>query len=81
MRSVRPAGWVPNEASLIYRRTIDQMPADPEEIHACKDEGIGIFELTKPHALHIEDGKLAGLICTKTEYRGDRDDSGPQDPP
>ena len=64
------------EASLIYRRTIDQMPADPEEIHACKDEGIGIWELTKPHALHIENGRLAGLICTKTEYRGDRDASG-----
>jgi putative selenate reductase len=64
------------EASLIYRRTIDQMPADPEEIHACKDEGVGIWELTKPHALHIENGRLAGLMCTKTEYRGDRDGSG-----
>ncbi|MDH3397386.1 MAG: FAD-dependent oxidoreductase [Acidimicrobiia bacterium] len=52
------------------------MPADPEEIHACKDEGIGIIELAAPHALHIEDGKLAGLICTKTEYQGDRDASG-----
>ena len=74
VRSARRVGA--DESSLIYRRTIDQMPADPEEIHACKDEGIGIFELTKPHALRIEDGKLAGLICTKTEYRGDRDDSG-----
>jgi NADPH-dependent glutamate synthase beta subunit-like oxidoreductase len=64
------------EASLIYRRTIDQMPADPEEIHACKEEGVGIVELAAPHALHIEDGKLAGLICTRTEYRGDRDSSG-----
>ena len=65
-----------SEASLIYRRTIDQMPADPEEIHACKEEGIGILELSKPHALHIENGKLVGLVCTKTEYRGDRDPSG-----
>ncbi len=74
VRSARRVGA--EEASLIYRRTIDQMPADPEEIHACKEEGIGIFELAAPHALHIEDGKLAGLICTKTEYRGDRDASG-----
>jgi NADPH-dependent glutamate synthase beta subunit-like oxidoreductase len=65
-----------DEALLIYRRTIDQMPADPEEIHACKEEGVEIVELAAPHALHIEDGKLAGLICTKTEYRGDRDSSG-----
>jgi len=74
VRSARRVGAT--EASLIYRRTIDQMPADPEEIHACKDEGIGIIELATPHALRIEDGKLAGLICTRTEYRGDRDASG-----
>ncbi len=61
---------------LIYRRTVDQMPADPEEIHAIREEGIHIVELSNPAALHVEDGKLAGLICTKTEYRGDRDASG-----
>ena len=64
------------EVYLIYRRTIDQMPADPEEIHAIREEGIHIVELSNPAALHVEDGKLAGLVCTKTEYRGDRDDSG-----
>ena len=64
------------EVHLIYRRTIDQMPADPEEIHACIEEGINIVELPKPHALHVEGDKLAGLVCTRTEYRGDRDDSG-----
>ena len=74
VRSARRVGAA--DASLIYRRTIDQMPADPEEIRACRDEGIGIIELATPHALHIENGKLAGLICTKTEYRGDRDESG-----
>ncbi|MEA2025510.1 MAG: FAD-dependent oxidoreductase, partial [Chloroflexota bacterium] len=68
------------EASLIYRRTIDQMPADPEEIHACKEEGVGIIELSAPHALHIEDGKLAGLVCTRTEYHDDRDPSGRKTP-
>ena len=64
------------EASLIYRRTIDQMPADREEVHSAIFEGIKMYELAKPHALHIEDGKLAGLICTRTEYRGERDSSG-----
>ena len=49
-----------SEASLIYRRTIDQMPADPEEIAACQEEGVGIVELAKPAALHVEDGQLAG---------------------
>jgi NADPH-dependent glutamate synthase beta subunit-like oxidoreductase len=64
------------DVSLIYRRSKDQMPADPEEIHACIEEGIDIVEMTTPHSLHVEDGKLEGLIATRTEYRGDRDSSG-----
>jgi NADPH-dependent glutamate synthase beta subunit-like oxidoreductase len=64
------------QASLIYRRTIDQMPADPEEIEACREEGVRIIELSTPSALHIEDGRLVGLVCTRTEYQGDRDPSG-----
>ena len=64
------------DVSLIYRRSKDQMPADPEEIHEVLEEGIEIVEMTSPHALHVEDGKLLGLIATKTEYRGDRDSSG-----
>ena len=52
------------------------MPADPEEIHACLEEGIKIVELANPAGLHVEEGSLAGLICTKTEYRGERDQSG-----
>ncbi len=64
------------ETSLIYRRTIDQMPADREEIHESLAEGVKIIELANPSAIHAENGKLKGLICTKTEYRGDRDSSG-----
>ncbi|VAW01898.1 Glutamate synthase [NADPH] small chain, partial [hydrothermal vent metagenome] len=64
------------DVSLIYRRSKDQMPADPEEIHEVVAEGIEILEMTNPHALHVEDGKLLGLIATRTEYTGDRDSSG-----
>jgi NADPH-dependent glutamate synthase beta subunit-like oxidoreductase len=64
------------ETSLIYRRTRDQMPADREEIHESLAEGVRFVELAKPHAIHVENGKLKGLVCTRTEYRGDRDDSG-----
>jgi NADPH-dependent glutamate synthase beta subunit-like oxidoreductase len=64
------------DVSMIYRRSKDQMPADPEEIHEAVAEGIEIIEMASPHALHVEDGKLLGLIATKTEYRGDRDSSG-----
>ncbi|MFQ5516478.1 MAG: FAD-dependent oxidoreductase [Acidimicrobiia bacterium] len=64
------------EVSLIYRRTIDQMPADREEVEACLAEGVRIVEQASPHAIHAEGGRLAGLTCTRTEYRGDRDASG-----
>ncbi len=64
------------ETSLVYRRTIDQMPADREEIRASIEEGINIIELAAPKALRVEDGKLRGLVCIRTEYRGERDSSG-----
>ncbi|MCP3960456.1 MAG: FAD-dependent oxidoreductase [bacterium] len=86
MDCVRSAYRLGAEASLIYRRTIDQMPADREEIHGAIEEGVEIVELVKPHALTIEGTrsprrgangtKLTGLVCTRMEYRGDRDKSG-----
>ncbi len=77
MDCIRSANRVgENEVSLIYRRTIDQMPADPEEIHASIDEGIDIVELAVPSALKVEDGRLTTLVCARTEYRGERDSSG-----
>ncbi len=62
--------------ALVYRRTVDQMPADPEEIHAIREEGIGIVERARPVALRVEGGALAGLTCLRTEYRGTRDAAG-----
>jgi putative selenate reductase len=65
-----------SSVTLVYRRTVDQMPADPEEIHALREEGIEIVELARPIGLHVEGDRLAGLVCTRTEYRGDRDAGG-----
>jgi len=76
MDCVRSAYRLGSQVSLIYRRTIDQMPADREEIHGAIEEGIQIIELAKPTALEVEDGRLAGLTCKRMEYRGDRDAGG-----
>ena len=76
MDCIRSAYRLGSEVTLIYRRTIDQMPADREEIRGAIEEGIDIVELAKPQELRIEDGKLTGLVCRKMEYRGDRDKSG-----
>ena len=82
VRSARRVGA--GSVSLVYRRTVDQMPADPEEIHAIREEGVQIVELVRPVGLRVVDGRLMALACTRTEYRGKRDASGrkvPEDAP
>ena len=68
----RSAGQV----RLIYRRTVDQMPADREEIEHLLEEGVEVLELCKPQRLVVDRGKLCGLICRRMRYAGDRDASG-----
>jgi putative selenate reductase len=50
--------------TVIYRRTIAEMPADTGEIKAVMEEGIRILELTLPESLILEDGKLKGIRCS-----------------
>jgi len=68
--------WSDSKISLIYRRTIDQMPADREEITHLLEEGIEVLELCKPQRLRVADGKLKALICRRMAYTGDYDASG-----
>ena len=64
------------EVKLIYRRSIDQMPADREEIEQLLEEGVEVIEFAKPERLVIDDGKLQALSCRRTVYTGDCDASG-----
>lgn len=64
------------KVTLIYRRTIDQMPADREEITQLLEEGIEILELTNPESLRAEGGKLRGVRCNRMQLTDDRDSSG-----
>jgi putative selenate reductase len=52
------------------------MPADSEEIHDALAEGVQLAELASPAAILVDGGRLTGLVCTRTEYRGERDASG-----
>ena len=65
-----------SRVSVIYRRTIDQMPADREEVALLAEEGIEVVELAKPQKLLCEDGKLAVCCAGRMEFRGERDASG-----
>lgn len=73
-RTARRSGA--SSVALLYRRTVDQMPADPEEVHAVRAEGIEIVELARPVGLRVEGGRLAGVTCRRTAYRDDRDAAG-----
>lgn len=56
--------------TLIYRRTIAEMPADQGEIKAVLDEGIDIIELVAPVKILEEDGLVTGLECVDMKLEG-----------
>jgi len=63
------------EVSLVYRRTRAEMPADPEEVHDCEVEGIGLLTLLAPVRVVVENGKAVGLECRRMKL-GPPDASG-----
>ena len=65
--------------SIIYRRSIEQMPAHKEELEGLIAEGIEIRELNAPKAVIIENGKIKALKCSKMKL-GELDASGRKRP-
>jgi NADH-quinone oxidoreductase subunit F len=66
------------KVTVLYRRLIEDMPADEREIMEARDEGVEIMELMAPVAI-VGNGKVSGLRCTRMELRG-FDDSGRRKP-
>jgi putative selenate reductase len=58
------------KVTIVYRRTINEMPADNGEIKAVIEEGVEIIELTAPQKVINENGHVSGLLCSKMELRG-----------
>jgi NADPH-dependent glutamate synthase beta subunit-like oxidoreductase/NAD-dependent dihydropyrimidine dehydrogenase PreA subunit len=63
------------EATVVYRRSVEQMPASPDEIREAEEEGVNFKFLAMPKELKIEGSKLRALKCQRTEL-GDADESG-----
>lgn len=63
------------KVTIIYRRTISEMPADQGEIRAVMEEGMEIIELAAPVKIVSENGKIKSLICVKMKL-GEKDSSG-----
>lgn len=64
---------------VIYRRTLEEMPAQREERMALMEEGIPILERHAPRALRFTEGRLSGLVCDRMRM-GEPDDSGRRRP-
>jgi len=64
------------KVTLIYRRTIDQMPADREEITQLLEEGVEVLELARPERLVVSGGRLQGIQCRRMQLTDERDASG-----
>lgn len=51
--------------SILYRRTRVEMPAQIEEVHAAREEGIELQELVMPVQLLGTEGRLRGVRCQR----------------
>ncbi len=70
----------PEEVSIVYRRSREELPARVEEIHHGEEEGIKLRLLTNPKRfIGDKDGRLKAVECVKMEL-GEPDESGRRRP-
>ena len=67
------------KVTVIYRRSMQQMPADTGEISAVVEEGVEILELVFPVKINRQNGKVVSLSCVKMKL-GEKDESGRKRP-
>jgi glutamate synthase (NADPH/NADH) small chain len=70
----------PEEVSIVYRRSKDELPARKEEVHHGEQEGVKFQLLTNPKRfIGDEEGRLKAVECVKMEL-GAPDESGRRRP-
>lgn len=80
MDAARCAKRLGAEVSIVYRRSMEEMPARKEEVHHAQEEGIVFHNLVNPvEVLGDEEGKVCALKCLKMEL-GEPDASGRRSP-
>ena len=68
------------EASIVYRRSEEEMPARNEEIHHAKEEGVKFMNLVNPIEFIGDDqGSVVAARCLRMEL-GEPDESGRRRP-
>ncbi|WP_418691733.1 FAD-dependent oxidoreductase, partial [Agathobaculum sp.] len=64
---------------IIYRRSADELPADPEEVKEAMEEGVQFRFLNAPVAIEGKDGKVTALKVEIMEL-GEPDEKGRRKP-
>ena len=77
VRSARRLGA--ENAFILYRRGLEEMPSRPEEIEECREEGIPIRTLTHPVRFIGENGEVKAVECVRMVLT-DPDESGRRRP-
>jgi NADH dehydrogenase FAD-containing subunit len=77
VRSARRLGA--ENAFILYRRSLEEMPSRPEEIEECLEEGIPVLTLTQPVRFLGENGKVKAIECMKMRLT-DPDERGRRKP-
>ncbi|MFN2241334.1 MAG: FAD-dependent oxidoreductase, partial [Anaerolineae bacterium] len=54
-------------ATVVYRRTQAEMPAEDDELRDLFDEGNQLIELASPSRVILEKGRVAALECVRNE--------------
>ena len=67
------------EVLVVYRRSLEKMPAHREEVEAAEAEGVKIHYLAAPVKITSKGGKVTGVECIRTEL-GEPDKSGRRRP-
>ncbi|MFH0821832.1 MAG: NADPH-dependent glutamate synthase [Pseudomonadota bacterium] len=68
------------EVSIVYRRTMDELPARSEEVHHAVEEGVKFKLLSSPiEIIGNDQGWAVGVRCQQMEL-GEPDDSGRRRP-
>jgi glutamate synthase (NADPH) small chain len=76
----RSALRLKKQVTLVYRRTVKEMPGRAEEVENAQEEGVNFLFLTQPvQILGHEKGFVKGLECIKMEL-GEPDESGRRRP-
>lgn len=67
------------EVHIVYRRSMEELPARSEEVHHAKEEGIIFDVLTNPKEVLGSDGWVKGLRCVRMKL-GEPDKTGRKSP-